>query len=212
MVRAPRNHDALGSCAADSASGRTYAVRSATGRDRPNSSATQIAGEGERMLVESLNIATPYDGRGEQRVELRALGSRLITRYLEAVALAPIGDGSIEFSVRDPVRSEVEALKQLTWFYVIERPSLAVLQHGRRTIIQSLFDWHLCAAESRADWRLFPTVFQERLEDAERDDGSLCRLVIDRIAGLTEGAAQEIFRRMSGAEPGSVLDAAARMT
>ena len=36
------------------------------------------------------------------------------------------------------------------------------------------------------------------------------RIVTDIVAGLTENAAHALYRRMSGIEPGTLLDAAAR--
>lgn len=169
-----------------------------------------LADAAERLFVGLFPIEEPYEGRAEERVNLRVLGSSLITRYIEAVELRNrSASGVAEFTIDQPIQDEVTVLKQLTWFYVIERPSLAVMQRGQRRVVESLLDWYRSAAED-GDYGLFPPAQAERVQAAQTPEAR-GRVVIDFVAGMTESAALELFRRMSGISSGSLLDAAARM-
>jgi dGTPase len=163
----------------------------------------------ERVLVYA-GIDEAYEGREDQRAALRSLASNLITRYLEAFTLEE-GDkaGCAEVVIEDDARAQVDALKDLTWVYVVMRPSLAVMQAGRREVIRRLTQWYLDATKNHDEIRLFPPLYQARLMAADTD-GARSRLVNDLVSGLTEDAAMTLFRRMSGIDPGSVIDATAR--
>ena len=113
-------------------------------------------------------------------------------------------------------------LKQLTWYYVINRPALATLQRGERLVVRGLFDalteWAMeAAAEPREDRRL-PGQFRQLLtlirSDAEAlnvkaddDDQLRMRATVDYIASLTETQAIKLYHRLHGAQAeGSALD------
>jgi dGTPase len=155
-----------------------------------------------------LGIADPYEGRLEQRAGLRAAGGGLIGRYVQAVTLVE-DDGAVLFSIPDEVVSEVGMLKQLTWFYVIDRPSLAIVQEGQRRVIRTLFESYRDGIKHK-QYRLFPPGYLERLEAAETDPAKV-RAVIDLIAGLTEAAAVQIYQRLCGYSTGSLLGAAGQL-
>jgi dGTPase len=155
-----------------------------------------------------LGIADPYEGRLEQRAGLRAAGGGLIGRYVQSVAVIE-DDGKTLFTVPDELVSEVGMLKQLTWFYVIDRPSLAIIQEGQRRIISTLFERYRDGIEHQ-QYRLFPPGYVERLEAAETDPAKV-RAVIDLIAGLTEAAAVQIYQRLCGQSTGSLLGAAGQL-
>lgn len=101
--------------------------------------------------------------------------------------------------------AEVAMLKELTWCYVIDRPSLAILQDGQRKVVRTLFERYQDAVQA-GEFRLFPPGYIERLEAAETE-GAQARAVIDLIAGLTETAAIQIYQRLSGISSGSLLGA-----
>ena len=136
-----------------------------------------------------LSIETRYQGRLDERANLRKLGSWLITRYLNAVRVVSHDDGVAYFEVDDEIEEEVAVLKGLIWFYIIERPSLGMLQRGQRRVIAELFDIYIEAIDG--DVRLFPPVFLERLDSAESDDARK-RIVVDLIAGMTEASAVDL--------------------
>jgi dGTPase len=129
-------------------------------------------------------------------------------RYVQSVAVIE-DDGKTLFTVPDELVSEVGMLKQLTWFYVIDRPSLAIIQEGQRRIISTLFERYRDGIEHQ-QYRLFPPGYVERLEAAETDPAKV-RAVIDLIAGLTEAAAVQIYQRLCGQSTGSLLGAAGQL-
>jgi dGTPase len=178
---------------------------------------THIEADGADALLVALGdvmtrfpLEDAYTGRLDQRAGLRDFASVLITDYLDAVSLADDGEGNAVLLIDDEAEKQVAALKEVTWSYVVLQPSLAVLQAGRKRVISDLFDWYYEAARPGGDRRLIPPAYQERY-DPEGTEGAHLRLVTDLVAGLTEMSALELYRRMSGVDPGTLLDAAARI-
>jgi dGTPase len=155
-----------------------------------------------------LGVGDPYEGRLEQRAGMRAAGGGLIGRYVQSVEVREEESG-LWFTVPDTLVAEVAMLKELTWYYVIDRPSLAILQEGQREVIRTLFDRYREGVEER-EFRLFPPGYIERLDAAETDAARV-RAVIDLIAGMTELAAVQIYQRLRGFAPGPLLDAPGKL-
>jgi dGTPase len=169
-------------------------------------------------LVEALGdvlslfqITEAYSGTEDQRIALRMFGSRLIGRYVDAVEVRdPSVPGKAVLAIDPKLVRQVRALKAATWLYVVRRPSLALIQHGQRRIIDGLFEWYYDATAPGGDARLLPPAYQARLSpDASSADRM--RLVVDLIASLSEQAAVELHRRLSGTGGGSAMDATARV-
>jgi dGTPase len=156
-----------------------------------------------------LDLDEPYTGDPLQRRKLKLQSSTLIGQYISALKLADVNPRSAErlVAIDRRRRAQVAVLKELTWFYVINRPSLAVLQYGQRRIIAGLFEAYKDAVE-RNPLRLFPPFEQQRLRAAGTEPARL-RVIVDYIAGMTEEKALELYRRMAGISSGSLLDAAA---
>jgi dGTPase len=162
-------------------------------------------------VLEFAGVDEPFEGRDDQRASLRGLASNLITRYLDAFTIEDgVVEGRADVVIQDAARAQVDALKDLTWVYVVMRPSLAVMQAGRREIIRKLCGWYGEATRDPEQKRLLPAAYQARLEKAGTEE-ACSRLVNDLVSGLTEEAALTLFRRMSGVDPGSVIDATARV-
>jgi len=162
------------------------------------------------QVLEYAVIDEPYEGRDDQRAALRGLASNLITQYMEAFTLQEGNTaGQAVIVIDDILKAQVNALKDLAWVYVIMRPSLAVMQAGRREVIRKLCHWYQTSTEPGGERRLLPPAYQARL-DLTSTDGARSRLVNDLVSGLTEDTALTLFRRMSGVDPGSVIDATAR--
>ena len=162
-----------------------------------------ISEASRRLFRDVLTVDRPYRGRTDERISLRALGSGVITRYMNAVALENVDGTTVCFTVPDPVVSEVNALKELTWFYIIERPSLAIIQRGRREIIRTLFD--VFATAAKADkLHMFPVAYVEHLELAETEHAKR-RIVTDLIASMSEASAEDTYLRAKGVSRGSLL-------
>ena len=159
-----------------------------------------------------VDLQGSYDDRVMQRVGIRSLGSMLITQYIEALTLEPVDDDHAAVRIKSEARLQVDALKQLTWQYVIRRPSLAVIQHGQAHVVKRLWEWYREAAEDSGDSRLIPPQYQTRLAAIGGEDSEphKIRLITDLVAGMTERTAIELYGRMMGVSPGSVLDTAAR--
>jgi dGTPase len=156
-------------------------------------------------------IDEPYQGRVDQRAALRTSASTLITAYLAAFSLEDcVREGCAEIVIDEQARRQVKVLKDLTWAYVVMRPSLAVMQAGRRRIIEDLYERYYEATGEHGDRRLLPPAYASRLEPGATEIAR-SRLATDLVASLTERAALELYRRMSGVDPGTLLDAAARL-
>lgn len=149
--------------------------------------------------------AQPYRGSLVDRVTTRARSSTLIDRYISAVSVRkrPAAGKSPVF-IDHRYRAEVAVLKELTWFYVIKRPSLETLHYGQRRIVRRLHRIYVNAARS-GDVTIFPAAQRDQLHETPED----MRIVTDFVAGLTEEMAYELHHRLTGESKGSILDAAA---
>jgi dGTPase len=169
-----------------------------------------MLGEAVTFLFDELFAdVEPYAATRRHRALLRERTSALIGRFavdgVNAVADGP----ALALRIEDQQRAEVAVLKELAWFYVITRPSLAIIQHGQQRIVRELHTIFLEAAEDPNRWTLFPTIQRELLERAPDDDRRF-RIVTDLLAGLTESMVYELHHRLTGVSTGSILDAAAR--
>jgi dGTPase len=162
----------------------------------------------EKLFRDLFKFDAPYAGTAEERINLRATGSGLITRYIDAPTIESKGEKAM-FAIDAPLRNEVDVLKQLVWFYVIERPSLGILQHGQRRVICDLFSMYEEAA-IREELRLFPRLYVERLTTASTEEAKR-RIVVDLISSMTEAGAVEVYRRMTGMASASISDPTGRL-
>ena len=164
----------------------------------------------EQFLAEGFAdlISTPYEGSRVQRQQLRTMTSQLISRYVQATSLLKSEAGQIYVTVPDNEQNEVKILKQITRDYIIGNPSLIGQQRGQEKIIRDLFSELLGATAATPDQNpVYPAFLPTRLRylwDASECDK--VRFVVDCIAGLTEGEALGLHRRLTGVSSGSVFD------
>jgi dGTP triphosphohydrolase len=114
----------------------------------------------------------------------------------------------------DPTNElEIKLLQRLVRYYVITPPKLGTLQLGQREIIRTLFKFCLRDVVRDESPKLIPPRFLEdwtnllvhsKSED-EPHQGEV-RLVIDIVASLTVARATQIYRHLTGAESGSILE------
>jgi dGTPase len=150
-------------------------------------------------------VSGPYDGSRQLRVQLRSLTSFLIERYFNAIRLHEPSPRTVAI---DPVlECEVAMLKQLTWHYVIYRPSLGMQQLGQRRVIEVLFTEYRDAAQDSLKRSLFPPSEREMIEGAKDDSEALVRVAADTVCRMSEAQAVAMFHRISGVSTGSVLEA-----
>jgi len=159
-----------------------------------------------------------YTGSITDRAAMHAFASGLITRFADGISITPKG------AIREveAQRYELEVLKQLTWYYVINRPALATLQRGERLVVRGLFNvlmnWATSAAESTREERTLPGQFRQLLTVIRNDTEALnvksdddeqlrMRATVDYISSLTETQAIKLHDRLHGAQAeGSALD------
>jgi dGTPase len=165
-------------------------------------------------------IPEPYEATIEHRATLRSLTSELISRYV--LGAAP--NFEAPFRLREPdskddrlveIQPEAERelimLKQLTWFYVIQRPSLAGQQTGQRRVVEDLFSIFYNATKTVVTRDVLPASAKQLLEremenpDSEPDEELRCRISADVVSGLSEQQAIGLHSRFTGVEPGSIL-------
>jgi dGTPase len=157
-------------------------------------------------------FSVPDDGSSRARAALRQAASNYIGRYVGATTVVA-EDGRPEVGIDAGLKAEVNVLKSLIWFFVIEDAPLATVQHGQRRLIRELHAWHTDLAANPKQWRHFPPRYREWLRDAsERDDAErhYLRIVADYIASATEEQAATLFRRMGGYADASPFDGIAR--
>lgn len=165
------------------------------------------------MLVEVLfpffTLDEPYLGTRDHRARLRIFTSQMVNRYINAPRLADDGHGTVEVKIGDDFKKEIAILKQLTWFYVIEAPSLAIQQFAQKKTIEFLFDVFLEEA-GKAPCHLLPPYYLERLRaipttEPHRNRATK-RIVADLVAGMTEAQTVALYHRLNGMVSGSAFE------
>lgn len=101
------------------------------------------------------------------------------------------------------MRRQLDLLKSLTWTYVIESPALATQQAGQRLVVESLFNYYHEAIKTTPHALPF---WAQRLAPQAEDSAERSRLACDIVASLTEAQAVAVFGRITGSNPGSILD------
>ncbi|MDE2822352.1 MAG: dNTP triphosphohydrolase [Chloroflexota bacterium] len=163
-----------------------------------------IAGRTAERLFTELppnRLTKPYAGERAQRKLLRRATALLIGRSLHAVGLQEMdGVWRLGFPHGDEVRHEVEFMKELVWYYVIDRPALRTQQHGQQRIITDLFTaYHTAAKEDLA-------VLPVSMREAVADGVAPSRAAADAVAALTERQAVVLWRKLTGTAQGTLLD------
>jgi dGTPase len=161
-----------------------------------------------QVIFMSFSINASYEGTRDQRARLRRFTSSLVNRYINGLTLKRKGS-SIAAEISPEKKKEIAILKQLTWFYVIEAPGLAIQQHAQRQAIKYLF-WVFRSETRRTPSKLLPHYYRERLADIVAAEGvrglRSQRLVADLVAGMTEAQAIALYQRLNGIVMGSALD------
>ncbi len=155
--------------------------------------------EAYKRLVDLIPFDEPYIGDTQQRANMRLFTSILISRYINAFKLNVPSDNSQEYAaIPDKKRIETKLLKQLTWHYVIENPSLAIQQHGFKKVIKDLFQVY---NDGKND-RLVPPL----LWFTRDDNASQARIAADIVSSMTDSQALNLYKRLFGISPGSVSE------
>ncbi len=87
-----------------------------------------------RDLMTTFFPKREFEGTVENHTELEKMRGRLLTEFINGTTIV---DGSL---VIDDVQQTLNsALKQLTWFHVIEGPALTNIQTGQRRVLREIF-------------------------------------------------------------------------
>jgi dGTPase len=154
-----------------------------------------------------LGLPGPFRGSRADRAALRGLTSNLIGKYISrSITLGRDARGRARLEIDPDLDAEVQVLKALTWYYVIESPSLVAQRYGQRALIRSLFRTFCEAALSRNDSTIFPAFFREELERNNAGERGVKRIVADLISGMSESQVVAVHQRLTGESLGSALD------
>jgi dGTPase len=174
-----------------------------------------------KVFEEFINFCSfePYRGTRRQQLVLRSVVSTLIGRYVQNTKIsveASVNSQSPRLDIPPDIYLEVKILKDLTRYYVINRPSLSTQQFGEARVIYDLFNYYFEASSKTSQGRLvspiLPPDFQLLLDSEIRknellsEDAIRARVVADLISGLTDDEALYLHKRLSGINPGSFLD------
>jgi dGTPase len=160
-----------------------------------------------RSVVAASPIIEPYIGTDEQRQQLRTFTAELISKYVTAVEVVDDPDEYSLLKIPPYLRAQVDVLKELTWFYVIDNRSIKTQQHGQRMVVKNLFKIYLDAdASEDSDVRgILPESQKEQLRRAETKEQQV-RIVADLISSMTEQQLMMTHRKLTGIELGSITD------
>ena len=157
------------------------------------------------ILLSTFSIPGAYNGSSDHRAALRTFTGILIGRYVNATQLVKRND-LVQLVINPDLRAEVTMLKELTWTYVIEAPSLAARQQGQKRVIEELFMIYSELALKSESWLAFPTFYRERLKAAKGQTDEVVSTCVDLIASMTESRAVAMHKRLTGQAHPSGLD------
>lgn len=184
----------------------TFARREREGIDANSSPTWDELTDAFVALVTLFPFSSPYRGTRADRALLREQTAFLINDYVSAIMLtSPATNRGRRVRIDDRVRREVIMCKELTWYYVINRPTLVMQRRGGEQVIRELFAALMDAAESRLGYVMFPEGHQERLSNAATTPDRI-RIVVDFIASMTEPQAIQTHQRLTGASLGSLWE------
>lgn len=158
----------------------------------------ELQGEAEWLFGNLLLPKQPYDGSEASRVTLRETISGLIGDLFEDATLS---QDLRQLQVGGEARMRMAILKELTWCYVIERPSLAREQRAQQRVLTELLEIFTEAIRERR-WALFPPGIAEILKGEENDDEFkqlAPRILTDYIGGMSEGEVLVTHRALTHA-------------
>jgi len=161
-----------------------------------------------------------YNGTREEAARIGSLASEIITDASKATNVMKNG----RLHVAPNMKSVIGALKEITWYYVIDHPDLVSVQIGQRARVDEMCARlykrvHWCFRKADSDgtpfnkdkqWALrrrLPTSlreFTEELLGSGAYDGNkektFARAVIDYVASMTEPEFDRLWQRMCPGE------------
>ena len=125
--------------------------------------------------------------------------SSLITQFItgDSVLICEPSKGrSVEI---DPtIRLQVDLLKELTWYYVIDSPRMVGIREGERAVLRKLFEIYVDVVDNRCANRRYQALLPQETRDRLDRGDKVPRLVADLLAGMTERQAIQAYQRFTG--------------
>lgn len=144
-------------------------------------------------------------------------GSKYSRAYLQRFSSGKVGEYIVEpelveadnkrgwnLQIWTRARVEVNILKGLLWYYVIDSPSMISTRTGYQNMISGLFDI-LISSDTGNGHSIYPKYFQERVEK-DMSKPNVYRTAADFITNLTEPQVSDLYRRLTGTSIGDPLD------
>jgi dGTPase len=157
-------------------------------------------------LLPIRNLAKSSRSSSQFAIGLKQWVSWCISRFAMTDIAVESENGKPMLKKRGTIEDEVQVLKAVTYHYAIGAPSLASRQLGEQTILTQLYLalYH----DARGRQRLFSDEARGRIER----EGTAVRVILDTISGMTDSQAQSMYRRITGHDLGSILDASPSST
>lgn len=150
----------------------------------------------------------PYTGSDIQRAGLKAMSASLIADCVTQVSVQsrPVEHKPL-LEVSQELREQIEILKQLTWYYVIDNRAIKTQQFGQRKVVRELFNIYFRASGSSDDdlRGILPESQLEQLHHTQ-DKEIRARIVADLISSMTEQQLLVTHKKLRGIELGSITD------
>jgi dGTPase len=141
---------------------------------------------------------------------LREVTRHYIDKFATAGELVVDGDARDSFDGRldlpEEMRVENQVLKSITFEFVIDDQRTTTLAFKGREIIRRLFETlyeNTTSGVGRHRFLLFPQELRTTLRSYEGDEFDLARATCDYIAGMTEGQAVHLYKRLFEPAAGS---------
>lgn len=163
-------------------------------------------------LLTLFPLERSYSANHDNRSALRQYTSNLVTRYIAGIRLGMNAHGDASLLIQEEHAIEINLLKNLIWFYIIEGRSLASQRFGQENLITYIFNTLRYTADDRLSQRyrdlilLLPEYYADTIIEGNSTDEAITRTIIDFIAGLTEPQVVDLYRRLTGNALGSALD------
>ncbi len=159
-----------------------------------------------RRLLGLAPIDGPFDGSKKSRARLKQFSSSLVDRYIRGTTLSEDLEANSGIAIAPELLLEVDLLKSVTRFYVIESDAVRSQRHGQRSVIRHLYEEVLDDTRRRSRGsRLLPPFFLE-LIGPDRGASETVRTVADFVSSLTEPQVVAYYNRITGTSLGTDLD------
>lgn len=167
------------------------------------------------VFCSSLNFTGAFSPTRSQKAELRSFISRKIGALIKGTELLKNPDPKGRWlKIDENSRMQVEMIKELTWQYVIKKPSFIGLQEGQKKALGTVFLVYKEAASEKASSKrwVLPTGSQEELEGLENKYGRPAvpeslrlRVAADAVAALTDSQVIVLYQKLIGIKNGMSL-------